>query len=120
MLEQTVRTTRSAWVETADTGSHETLYSVLFLALQVFAFSCCLFGISLTCSAAIQYLYGPDKDGRYYLGYDDQVHGGISVAGFLVCVIILFSTCRLDVVNVACTAITWRYCWGIFVRWDGY
>ena len=28
----------------------------------------------------------------------------------------LFSTCRLDVVNVACAAITWSCSWGISVR----
>ena len=27
----------------------------------------------------------------------------------------LFSTCRLDVVDVACAAITWRCSWGISV-----
>jgi hypothetical protein len=53
------------------------------------------------------------RGGRYYLGYDDQVHGGISDTGYSVCVI--FSTCRLDVVNVAYAAITWRYCWAISV-----
>jgi hypothetical protein len=55
-------------------GSREQLKAALFHTLQVF--SC-----RLTYSATIQHPYEKDDDGQSS-GYDDQVHEGVSYAGY--------------------------------------
>ncbi|KAF8887766.1 glycosyl hydrolase family 92-domain-containing protein [Infundibulicybe gibba] len=69
-LEQTAETTRSAWAEKLDRikidGASEDNKHVFYTAFF----------------HAMQYPYEQSEGGRYYSGYDDSVHTGVSYTGY--------------------------------------
>ncbi|KAF8574017.1 glycoside hydrolase family 92 protein [Ramaria rubella] len=69
-LEETAYNTRNAWADKLDTvqieGATEEQQMVFYTGFY----------------HTLQYPYEVDEDGRYYSGYDDQVHEGTSYSGY--------------------------------------
>lgn len=84
-LEETARNTRAAWAEKLDRISlvgatkeqKKVFYTGFFHTLQVGS----LLMIVYNCSST-KYPYEQDEYGRYYSGYDDSVHEGVSYTGY--------------------------------------
>lgn len=84
-LEETARNTRAAWAEKLDRiklvgatkEQKEIFYTGFFHTLQVGQTIIVLYLCSF-----MQYPYEQDEYGRYYSGYDDSVHEGISYTGY--------------------------------------
>ena len=87
-LEETAHKTRGEWAEKMDrvrvegAGEEQAVvfYTGIFHTLQVRGSP--LSGVGMTDPARIQYPYEQDEDGRYYSGYDNQVHEGVSYTGY--------------------------------------
>lgn len=84
-LEETARNTRSAWAEKLDRiklvgatkEQKEVFYTGFFHTLQVRSLI-----VTMHPHSSTQYPYEQDEYGRYYSGYDDSVHEGISYTGY--------------------------------------
>ena len=84
-LEETARNTRAAWAEKLDRiklvgatkEQKEIFYTGFFHTLQVSQRVTILY-----VSSSMQYPYEQDEYGRYYSGYDDSVHEGVSYTGY--------------------------------------
>lgn len=84
-LEETAKNTRAAWAEKLDRiklfgatkEQKEIFYTGFYHTLQVGQLVIILY----VCSS-IQYPYEQDEYGRYYSGYDDSVHEGVSYTGY--------------------------------------
>lgn len=85
-LEETARSTRSAWAEKLDRVSikgatrdqAEVFYTAFFHALQVRLSALSSIRLRRLC----QYPYEQDEYGRYYSGYDNAIHQGVSYNGY--------------------------------------
>lgn len=84
-LEQTARKTRIAWAEKlariklvgATKEQKEVFYTGFFHTLQVGSLA-----IIIHVCSSTQYPHEQDEDGRYYSGYDDSIHEGVSYTGY--------------------------------------
>ena len=84
-LEETAKNTRAMWAEKLDritlTGAteeqKEVFYTGFFHALQVGSLV-----INAYTYSSAQYPYEQDEYGKYYSGYDDSIHEGISYTGY--------------------------------------
>ena len=84
-LEETARFTRAAWAEKLDRielvgatkEQKDIFYTGFFHTLQV-----CSLILTMHICSSTQYPYEQDEYGRYYSGYDDSVHEGISYTGY--------------------------------------
>ena len=84
-LEETAKNTRAAWAEKLDritlTGAteeqKEVFYTGFFHALQVGSLV-----INAHTYSSTQYPYEQDEYGKYYSGYDDSIHEGVSYTGY--------------------------------------
>ena len=91
-LEETAYRTREAWAEKLDrvqiegatTEQAEVFYTGIFHTLQVCGFHFVWGGGGWGADAGArgQYPYEQDEDGKYYSGYDNQVHEGVSYTGY--------------------------------------
>jgi putative alpha-1,2-mannosidase len=127
-LESTARATRTAWAEKLDriqveggtTTNKTTFYTAFFHSLQARIYYSTT-DLYILIFQNNQYPYEQSEDGRYYSGYDDSIHTGMSYTGYSiwVCVSLYFFaqtyshdiepnlsgylSCRMDLAYTTCT-----------------